>query len=87
MDRSIKGRVIYRLLKDELDLAINSVSDELLETGILDSLSIVELILLIEKEFEIMIDPADLEIDDFRTIARIDEMVLRQIEAQRIVTP
>ncbi len=42
--------------------------DSLYESGILDSLKIIHLILLIEKEFNISIDQSFLQMEDFESV-------------------
>jgi acyl carrier protein len=47
----------------------------LVQTGILDSLALVELLAYVEKEFETEISLDDIDIEDFHSIARIAEYV------------
>jgi methoxymalonate biosynthesis acyl carrier protein len=44
---------------------------DLFETGVLDSLAFVELLLQLEHQFGVTTSVDDLEIDNFRSIARI----------------
>lgn len=43
-------------------------SDSLFDIGILDSLRTIQLILLIEKNLNISIDPAELQIENFENV-------------------
>jgi acyl carrier protein len=47
--------------------------DDLLESGLVDSLSIMKMIVFIEKEFEVKIPPQDLIIDNFITVNAIKD--------------
>lgn len=48
---------------------------DLLESGILDSLQFVELLLQLERHFGLRIKIDDIELDDLRTLARIARLV------------
>ena len=48
-------------------------SDELLESGIVDSLGILDLVALLETEFGLMVSDDDLLPENFRSIERISE--------------
>jgi acyl carrier protein len=55
-----------------------SDTDDLIETGILDSLRFLDFIHVIEEESGKTIDVDNLNIDDFRTMARIIEVYFPQ---------
>jgi acyl carrier protein len=48
---------------------------DLLEGGVLDSLALVELLFAIEQELGIVVPAERLEIERFRTLARLAELV------------
>ena len=48
---------------------------DLLEGGLLDSLALVELLFAIEQELGIVVPAERLEIEHFRTLARLAELV------------
>ena len=56
-------------------MEVSSVDTDLAQTGILDSLALVELLTYIEKEFGTEISLDNIEIEDFHSIARIAEYV------------
>jgi acyl carrier protein len=66
LERALMGRIRARL-----GLDIPSAELDLIETGLIDSLTFVELLLVVEEEFGTSIDVAELELDDFRSIARM----------------
>lgn len=47
----------------------------LIETGVLDSFSVVKLMMFIEKEFSITVDVADLTEENVSTLGNIEKMV------------
>ena len=56
----------------EVGVAINAhIIRRLLEKGILDSLAIVKLLSFLEEEFDIEIDDADFDPDNFESIRSI----------------
>lgn len=66
---------IARLLSGALKLDVPSANTDLFDTGVLDSLAFVELLLQLEREFGVTTSVDDLEIENFRSIARIAEFV------------
>jgi acyl carrier protein len=60
---------------EKLSVEISSIDADLVQTGILDSLALVELLAYVEKEFETEISLDDIDIEDFHSIARIAEYV------------
>ena len=72
---------IGSLLLEKLNLGVPSVDTDLVETGVLDSLAFVALLSHIEQEFEIEISIDDLEIDNFRSIAKIVDFITQRRES------
>lgn len=56
-----------QLLDDEIDEDLDGDTD-LLGSGILDSLGMVQLIAFVEKEFEVKVPPEDMVIENFMNI-------------------
>jgi D-alanine--poly(phosphoribitol) ligase subunit 2 len=67
---------ISRVFSDALNLDVPAVDTDLFDTGVLDSLGFVNLLLHLEREFGVTTSIDDLEIDNFRSIARIAEFVV-----------
>ena len=55
---------------------------DLVETGILDSFQLVELLVQLEKKFDVQVDIEHLDLDDLRTIERIGANVLAKATSQ-----
>lgn len=66
---------ITRLLSDKIQIEASSIEADLVETGLLDSLKLVELMTSLEDEFGITISFDEIEIDNFRSVASIAEYV------------
>jgi acyl carrier protein len=66
---------ITRLLSEKVLIEASSIDTDLVETGLLDSLKLVELMTSLEDEFGITISFDEIEIDNFRSIASIAEYV------------
>ena len=66
---------IARLLSDKIQIEASSIEADLVETGLLDSLKLVELMTSLEDEFGITISFDEIEIDNFRSVASIAEYV------------
>lgn len=67
---------IGEIFRRTLNRQIVSAQTDLLESGLLDSLALVELLAEIEREFELELDLDDLEIESFRTLETIGHFVL-----------
>lgn len=66
----IQGRLI-ELFRDKLELDVPSAETDLMETGVMDSLTFVELLFHLEIEFGITISTDKLELEHFRSIVSI----------------
>lgn len=73
------------LFSERFQIQVPSTDTDLLETGILDSLQLVELLLQLEKDFGYRIDIETMELDDLRTLARLARAVIAQTEAARSI--
>ena len=67
---------ISRFFSAQLKLDVSSIDTELFETGVLDSLVFVELLVHLENEFGVTVSIDALELDDFRSIRRIADLVV-----------
>jgi len=74
-DNEILHAQLIAFFSEKLSVEISSIDADLVQTGILDSLALVELFAYIEKEFETEISLDDVEIEEFHSIAKIAEYV------------
>jgi acyl carrier protein len=70
-------RRVQAVLRDRLMIEIASPETDLLETGLVDSIGLVELILELEERFEVSLPMEALEIDDFRSLYQIADLIDR----------
>lgn len=75
LDSAATQNQIAQLLARHFNLEVLSPETDLIETGALDSLSFVELLVHLEREFGVKVTLAELEIDNFRSIAKVAEFV------------
>jgi D-alanine--poly(phosphoribitol) ligase subunit 2 len=68
---------IRAVLRDHLSVMVESPDVDLLETGLVDSIGLVELILQLEDRFGVSLPMDVLEIDDFRSIHTIAALITR----------
>lgn len=66
---------VRALLADVLNVDAPANDTDLVDTGVLDSLALVSLILELENAFDITVSYDDLEIDAFRTVNSIGAFV------------
>jgi D-alanine--poly(phosphoribitol) ligase subunit 2 len=72
---------ISALFSRSLHVDVQSVDIDLFESGILDSLAFVDLLVELERTFGVSTSLDDLEADNFRSIARIADYVLARAAA------
>ena len=66
------------ILREKASVEVSSADEDLIDTGVLDSLTFVELFLELEQGFGLTIDITTLELDDLRSVAKIVEFVIRR---------
>ena len=66
---------ISQLITKTLMVEVESPEDDLLSSGILDSLTLVQLLVNLEDHYGVQIPLQDLEIDDLRSISSIARLV------------
>ena len=74
-----------RLLKfflERVHIEIPSADTDLLETGALDSLAFVDLLLYMEQEFGVKVSFDELELDNFRSVKKIAEFMANRDRMQ-----
>ena len=67
---------ITDLFTNTLNLEVPSVEADLVETGVLDSLTLIDLLLSLEQEFGVKISLEEVAIDNFRSIASLTKFVV-----------
>ncbi|HEX5055615.1 MAG TPA: acyl carrier protein [Gammaproteobacteria bacterium] len=82
-DRTAMERKIGEIFERKLNLRVPSPVTDLFESGGLDSLSFVELLLQLELEYGLRVPLQELVLADFRTVARIAGFVARQLAADK----
>jgi methoxymalonate biosynthesis acyl carrier protein len=75
MSASINEQV-RALFNEALNIEVPSDETDLIDGGFLDSLALVELLVEIEARFGVAVPLDDLDIDDFRSVARISEVIV-----------
>jgi D-alanine--poly(phosphoribitol) ligase subunit 2 len=65
---------VQRIFRDSLELDVE-VDTDVIAGGMLDSLAFVQLLVSLENEFGVKMYLADLDLDDFSTVANIARLV------------
>jgi acyl carrier protein len=73
-DQQITAR-IQRIFEDTFNISAPAPQTDLIKTELLDSLGLVTLLLEIELRFRTEMPLESLEIDDFRTIENIAQLI------------
>ena len=66
---------VFQFLRESLKLDVQSDTDDLIESGQLDSLALVELLFFLEQRFEVQLDVGSLDTAMFRTVESICGLV------------
>ena len=74
-------RQIADIFAGRFDTKLESDDVDLLETGLVDSVKIVDLVLELEQRFGVSLPFEELEIEDFRTVLRLAERIARTLPA------
>jgi acyl carrier protein len=69
---------LTELFAKKLNLEVSSVDTDLVETGLLDSLALIELLAQLEETFGFSVSTDDLEFENFRSIASIAGFVAQR---------
>ena len=69
MKEKIRDYIRYNLLETDIELKFE---DDLLNTGLVDSIGVVKLIAYIKEEFSLEVPPEEMVIENFVTIDAID---------------
>lgn len=74
----LEARII-KVFEEKLNFVVPSVDTDLFATGGLDSLSFVGLLVQLEEDFGVKISLEDLELDNFRSVARIAKFIASRV--------
>jgi acyl carrier protein len=74
VDQGVVERVA-RLFGEALNVDVPSYDADLIETGVIDSLALVELLFAIEREFGLSLPLEQLEPESFSSVSRISELI------------
>lgn len=67
---------LHELFRREFKIEVTSAKTDLLREGLLDSLQLIELLLHLEAEFRVSISFDALEVEDFRSLRSIAELLV-----------
>ena len=72
MTEIIINYITNQLTNEELDEELD-IHDDLLSSGLLDSLAMIKLVVFIENELNIKVPPEDMTIENFMTVNHITQ--------------
>ena len=75
---------IASFFSERLNLPVSSYTEDLFETGALDSMAFVDLVMHLEQQFDVRISADELEPDNFRSVAKIAGFVAAHMSLKRI---
>jgi D-alanine--poly(phosphoribitol) ligase subunit 2 len=63
------------IFRNDMNIEISGPDQDLIEEGLLDSLSLVEMLVLLEQKFGIEMSISDIDFDSFRSVRNIAQFV------------
>lgn len=69
---------LTQLFRERLNLIVDSPDEDLFESGLVDSLSLVSLIFELEQQYGLTIDVLELDFEELKSLRRIADFVMRQ---------
>jgi methoxymalonate biosynthesis acyl carrier protein len=75
-DRQTMGNQVAEIFSQKLHIDVPSRDSDLFESGVLDSLHLVELVFQLELQFHVRISLDELDLENFRSIERITVMLV-----------
>jgi acyl carrier protein len=72
---------VTKIITGTMNLAVPGPDADLVAAGQLDSLALVDLLMHLEQSFGISVALDGVEIDDFRSVAKIAKLVGRHLKA------
>jgi acyl carrier protein len=66
---------IQTILSEKLMRRVPSADADLLETGILDSMNFVDLVVILEERYGLTLDLASIDLEEFRSVSSIARLV------------
>jgi acyl carrier protein len=77
-----KNEKIIEYIRDEISnqpIDDIDIDEDLLGSGIVDSLGMMKLVIFLENEFDIKIGPEDMTVENFMTIRNIAKYISKQL--------
>ncbi len=74
---------IKGLFSEQMNVEVPSHDADLLESGLLDSMGLVDLLVHLEKTFGLTIGLDELNVEDFRSVATIAAVVRTRLQAKQ----
>lgn len=68
---------ISSIVCESLTIEKVDIDEDLIESGMLDSLALVQLMVALEESFNITIAPEELDIEDYRSVNSMAKMIAR----------
>jgi acyl carrier protein len=76
---TIKHYIVTEIMH-EIDQNVLDNEDTLIEGGIIDSMSLIELVNFIERTFTVKITEEELDIDNFKTVNALTDFINNKIK-------
>ncbi len=72
---------VRAIITDQLHIDVFDDHTNLIDSGLIDSMSLVELFMILDEDLGVSVANEDLDLDDFRTVDSIARFVDRHLRA------
>lgn len=81
-DTAVVQRVSM-ILRDRLYIEVPDTDTDLIGSGLIDSMTLVELLMALEQEFDVQLADEELDLDDFRSVNTVAAFVERHVRPEQ----
>jgi len=79
IESALKKYIVTEIMH-ELDPSVLDNETALIEEGVIDSMSLIELVHFIEKHFLVTISEDELDIDNFKTVNALSDFIKKKMK-------
>jgi len=76
-------QMVERVLRDDLHLEVSDPEFDLVESGLLDSMALIDLVHRLEQVLGVRLDLETLDLEDWRSVRRITSLLARTVAGER----
>jgi len=80
MEYSVVSNDIKNFLSDHINIEELQLDEDIFQSGYVNSLFAMQLVMFVEKKFGIKVENEDLEITNFNTVSNLSTFVIKKLD-------